>query len=89
MFSWRCRKDAGYCCKCFIAVLLHRQKFVVSVVSSCREQLFAGVADTSDKHKVFNISTNFRKHLRCPEWDIQGPGETEHCYHQTLTFFWL
>ncbi len=33
----------------------------------------AGVVDTSDHPLLSNISTNFRKNLKWPQWDTQGP----------------
>ncbi len=33
------------------------------------EQLITGVYDTGDEHKVVNISVNFRKKSKCPQWD--------------------
>jgi hypothetical protein len=38
------------------------------------KQIFAGVVDSGDKHKVANISANFCKHSIRSHWDIQGPG---------------
>jgi hypothetical protein len=37
-------------------------------------QLIAGVVDTGEKHKVVNISANFRKYSQKPQWDTLGPG---------------
>ncbi len=34
----------------------------------------AGVVDASDKHKVANIFTNFRKNSKWPQCDTQRPG---------------
>ncbi len=34
----------------------------------------SGNNDTGDKHKVANITPNFRKNLKWPQWDTQGPG---------------
>jgi hypothetical protein len=39
-----------------------------------RRQFIAGVVDTGDKHKIVNISANFYKNLKRPQWDTQGPG---------------
>jgi hypothetical protein len=38
------------------------------------KQLITSVVDNGDKHKVANISLNFRKNLQWPLWNIQGPG---------------
>jgi hypothetical protein len=39
------------------------------------EQLITGVVDTAgDKHSFANISTNFRKNAKRPQWNTWGAG---------------
>ncbi len=33
-----------------------------------------GVYDTGDQPLLSNISANFRKNIKWPQWDTQGPG---------------
>jgi hypothetical protein len=48
-------------------------KFFAGVVDTA-EQLFAGVVYTRDKHYFANISSNFRKISKGPQWNTYGPG---------------
>jgi hypothetical protein len=43
-------------------------------VADTTEQLIASVIDTGDKHSFANISANFRKHSKRPQWNTWGPG---------------
>jgi|LakMenEpi03Aug12_release.lakeMendotaPanAssembly.Ray.scaffolds.fasta_scaffold4764949_1 hypothetical protein len=47
------------------------------LIAGTSQQLISGVNNTGNKHNVTNISANFRKGLKWPLWDTQGPfGET-------------
>jgi hypothetical protein len=48
-------------------------KFVAGVVDTA-EQFIAVVNDTGDKYSFANISANFRKNSKRPQWNTWGPG---------------
>ncbi len=47
---------------------------LVSFLVYIGEQLIAGVVDYGGKHKIANISANFHKKSRRPEWEAQRLG---------------
>jgi hypothetical protein len=47
-------------------------KFFAGVVDTA-EQFIAGVNDTGDKYSFANISANFRKNSKWPQWNTWGP----------------
>ncbi len=49
--------------------IIHRQ--------CCLHWWIVSVFDSRNKHKIFNISANFHKNLKRPQWDTQGPVGTE------------
>ncbi len=46
------------------------------------DQLIAGVVVTGDKHKVANISTNFRKNSKWPDWYTVYSGAWRKLIHE-------
>jgi hypothetical protein len=49
------------------------QGLIAGVVDTA-EQFITGVVDTGDKHSFANISANFRKNSKGPQWNTWGPG---------------
>jgi hypothetical protein len=47
-------------------------------------QLIISVVDIGNKHKVANISANFRKHSKQPQWETQGYGAGGLNYEKNL-----
>ncbi len=65
-------------CHCYrqliiASVVVIGEKFIADVGI---DENIANVVDTA-KHKVANISENFRKNSQWPQWDTQGPGGTD------------
>jgi hypothetical protein len=48
-------------------------KFFAGVFDTA-EQFIAGDNDTGDKYSFANISANFRKNSKRPQWNTWGPG---------------
>jgi hypothetical protein len=49
------------------------KKFFAGVVDTA-EEFIAGVSDTGNKYSFANISVNFRKNSKRPQWNTWGPG---------------
>jgi hypothetical protein len=48
-------------------------KFFAGVADTAN-QFIAGVNDTGDKYSFANISENFQKNSKRPQWNTWGPG---------------
>jgi hypothetical protein len=78
-----CLSDPGcrrYCCL-LKATSLFLTSRNLAITENPRQEIIAGVIDTEeqliaagDKHSFVIISAHFRKNLKQPQWNTQGPG---------------